>query len=548
MPVKTIATDCGSYTYPLLIKNLLHSPLASAPNQEIVYRDKVRLTYLEMRSRLSKLACALERLGVEQGHTVAVMDWDSHRYLECYFAVPMMGAVLQTVNVRLSPDQIRYTLDHADARVVIVNREFVDLLQSLLPSLPKIRSIIVIDDDQPAPDAPIFDGEYESLLKQEARDYIFPDFDENAVATTFYTTGTTGVPKGVCFTHRQLVIHTITNLAAVASSAKGQDFRRGDVYMPITPMFHVHAWGIPYIATLLGVKQVYPGRYEPGALLALREREKVTFSHCVPTILQMLLDMAVERKTSLAGWKITVGGAALPSGLLRQALDLGMDVFAGYGMSETGPILTLTQLDEGIATEDEFSTRQLTGRPVPLVELRIVDEEMRDVPHDGQSQGEIVVRAPWLTSMYVGDPNASRELWRGGYLHTQDIAVIDSRGFVRITDRLKDVIKTGGEWVSSLAIEDLISRHPDVAEVAVVGVPDKRWGERPVALVVARRGTADVHALPASVRQCVLEGVARGLISKFAVPEIVKVVASLDRTSVGKVNKKKMRHWLVGSP
>jgi fatty-acyl-CoA synthase len=544
MPVKILAGTEEAYTYPLLIKQLLRTPLQNAAEEEIVYRDRVRYNYRTLDERIARLANTLATLGVQQGDTVAMMDWDSHRYLECYFAVPMMGAVLQTVNVRLAPDQIEYTLMHSAATCIVVNREFAPVLELMLTRLNQVRAVIVIDDENTAPSTIAFAGEYEELLAIASPHYDFPDFDENAIATTFYTTGTTGLPKGVCFSHRQLVLHTLAVMGALASAPGGQNFRQGDVYMPITPMFHVHAWGIPYVATVLGVKQVYPGRYEPHFLVELRRREGVTYSHCVPTILQMLLQAADASRTDLRGWKMTIGGAALSQGLLRQALDRGMDVFAGYGMSETGPILTITRLLDCASVDEELLLRCKSGRAIPLVQVRIVDEAMRDVPHDGQATGEVVVRAPWLTQLYIGDEEASRGLWRHGYLHTQDIACVDAKGYVQITDRLKDVIKTGGEWISSLALEDLISRHPGVAEAAVVGVPHERWGERPIAFVVPKAGV-DTATLPEQIRALMTEHAAAGIISRFAIPERVFVVPSLARTSVGKINKKAMREQAV---
>lgn len=547
MAVKVLHDGGESYSYPLLVKHLLRTPLQIAPEQEIVYRNSRRYTYRTLAERVSRLASALTSKGLQQGKTVAIMDWDSHRYLECYFAIPMLGAILQTVNVRLSPDQILYTLNHAQADVLIINREFIPMFEEIRDKLTSVRRFILIDEEENSLEAgSLYCDEYESLLADANATFDFPDFDENAIATTFYTTGTTGLPKGVCFTHRQLVLHTITVLGAFSSAPAGQSFRQGDVYMPITPMFHVHAWGFPYIATVLGVKQVYPGRYDPNLLLDLKQKEGVTYSHCVPTILQMLLDAANARGDDLKDWKMTIGGSALSTGLLKAALNKGMDIFAAYGMSETGPVLTVTRVRSDTPEEPDasFKTRSKTGLPIPLVDIRIVDESMNDIPHDGVSTGELVVRAPWLTACYVGDADASRNLWHGGYLHTQDIAVIDQHGYIQVTDRLKDVIKSGGEWISSLAIEDILSQHPSVAEAAVVGIPDPRWGERPVAFVVTK-GNVVADELPHALRKHVSAYVESGLISKFAIPDKVVVVESLKRTSVGKLDKKTMRQTLA---
>ena len=544
--VKT-AHASNAYAYPLLIKQLLHTPFSQAQEQEIVYRGQVRMSYATLRERIARLANGLAQLGVEYGSTVAVMDWDSHRYLESYFAVPMMGAVLQTVNVRLSPAEIAYTINHAGAEVLFVHTDFIPVVESIKDQLETVRTFVWIDE--PGSEAPAhaiaFSNEYEAMLAASSTSYDFPEFDENTRATTFYTTGTTGLPKGVYFTHRQLVLHTISLMAALAAPVSGQRFHRGDVYMPLTPMFHVHAWGMPYIATALGVKQVYPGRYVPERLARLIEDEGVTFSHCVSTILHMLLMCPEAKATDFSKWKVIIGGSALPQGLAASALARGIDVFAGYGMSETCPVLSLAQLPPGaekLDADEQIRLRCKTGLPVPLVDLRVVDDEMADLAHDGKSTGEIVARAPWLTQGYLKNPEASEQLWAGGYLHTQDIANIDPTGNVQITDRLKDVIKSGGEWVSSLEIENLISQYEGVSEVAVIGIKDEKWGERPVALVVLKEG---VVVTEEDIKQHVLSFSTSGRISKYAVPQTVKFVEALARTSVGKVNKKALREQIA---
>ncbi len=541
---RMIAVTPSAYRYPLLIKQLLYAPMMQAPEREIVYRDLRRLAYAELRDRIGRLASALAAIGVRPGDTVGVLDWDSNRYLEAFFAIPMMGAVLQTVNVRLSPEQVAYTIDHAGASTLLVNDEFVDLVQSILPKLSKVRTLVALSDRQaPAAGQLQFAGEYEELLATASPDYAFPDFDENVQATTFYTTGTTGLPKGVYFSHRQLVLHSMAELALFGLAAKHGGFDRDDVYMPITPMFHVHAWGFPWAATLAGVKQVYPGRYDPALLVKLIKTERVTFTHCVPTILQMLLDAATKADVDLAGLKMVIGGSALPKALAKQAMALGVDVFAGYGMSETGPLLTVAHLESSDVTGDpdaEVEIRARAGRTCPLVELEVVDPEMNRLPHDGQSAGEIVVRAPWLTSGYFDNPDASEQLWAGGYLHTNDIGVITPDGYLRVTDRLKDVIKTGGEWVSSLQLEDIIMHCAGVSECAVIGVKDARWGERPLALIV-RDGKTDPPVCVVDVKAHVTAMADKGVISKFAVPQKILFVDALARTSVGKFDKKALR-------
>ena len=539
----------SAYAYPLLIRNLWQTPLVHNPGQEIVYRDLRRHSYAVFRERVCQLANALRRLGIKAGDTVAVMDYDSHRYLECFYAVPMIGAVLHTVNVRLSPEQILYTIDHAEDDLLLVHADFLPILEQIRGRIDTVRSYVLLRDEPGEVEGHIdFTGEYEELLAAAAPDYDFPDLDENTRATTFYTTGTTGMPKGVYFSHRQLVLHTLGVLAALGTVTGHGRFHQQDVYMPITPMFHVHAWGLPYVATALGVKQVYPGRYVPDHLLELAAREQVTFSHCVPTILHMLLKSPLIDRFDFGGWKMIIGGAALPRALCLAAMGKGIDIFTGYGMSETCPILTLAHLTPEMLekpAEEQVGIRCKTGRPMALVDLHLVDEEMHEVAADGQSTGEIVVRAPWLTQGYLKDHKNSEQLWRGGYLHTGDVANRDPQGYLKITDRTKDVIKIGGEWLSSLEVEDVVAQHPAVSEVAVIGQPDERWGERPLALVVLREGqtgTVGEKELAAFVR----DFADKGLLSKQVVLLRVRFVEAIDKTSVGKINKAELRRKHLG--
>ena len=544
MPVRLIERTPDTYAYPLLIKQLLHTPLAVAPDQEITYMGGRRHSYRVLRERIGRLASMLAGLGVAAGDTVAMMDWDSHRYLESFFAVPMMGAILQTVNVRLTPEQILYTLNHARADVVLVNAEFLAILAAIAPRLETVKRFVLIEDAPVEGAAPVpLAGEYEALLAAASPDYDFPDFDENAQATTFYTTGTTGLPKGVYFSHRQLVMHTLATAAALGSAPAQGRLHRDDVYMPITPMFHVHAWGLPYVATMLGLKQVYPGRYVPETLLKLVRDEGVTFSHCVPTILHMLLVHPLSKVIDLSRWKLIIGGSALSQAQAKAALARGIDVFTGYGMSETCPILTLAQLSTAALADGpdaQAALRAKTGTPLPLVDLRVVDDQLAQQPRDGRSVGEVVVRSPWLTQGYLHDPAASEALWQGGVLHTGDIGHVDAAGWLQITDRMKDVIKTGGEWTSSLQIEDVVAQHPAVAEVAVIGVPDEKWGERPLARVTLKPssvGQVSEH----EIRNFSAKLIEASGISRYGVLLQVQFVEALPRTSVGKLNKRVMR-------
>ncbi len=504
----------------------------------------MRYDYRTLGARVGKLANLLTSLGVKPGDTIGVMDWDSHRYLECYYAVPMMGAILHTINIRLSPDQLLYTINHAADDVLLVHADFLSVLESIRGELTTVKKIIVLSDAGAVPETGMETvGEYEALIAKSPEGYDFPDFDENTKATTFYTTGTTGLPKGVYFSHRQIVLHTLSVMGSMAGHASQGGFNSRDVYMPLTPMFHVHAWGFPFIASLLGTKQVYPGRYIPENILDLVVREKVTFSHCVPTIMHMLLNSPKASEADLTGWKVIIGGSALSKGQCQAAMRKGISVFTGYGMSETCPILTIANFKPHLmesSPDKQMEIRCRTGMPVPLVDLRVIDPSGRDLPHDGVTVGEVVVRTPWLTQGYFRETDRSEDLWEGGYLHTADIGFIDEEGYLQVTDRIKDVIKTGGEWISSLQIEDILTQHEAVSEAAVIGVPDEKWGERPVALVVLKEGGKD-KVKESDIMDFFKDFAARGVISKWGIPNKVLFVDSIPKTSVGKLNKKEIR-------
>ncbi|MBY6064445.1 long-chain fatty acid--CoA ligase [Pseudidiomarina sediminum] len=548
MAVKLLPPADDAYNYPLLIKQLLLSAERYAGDNEIVGGNNgKRYSYAEFVERVHRLANVLTEAGVKEGDTVAVLDWDTPRYLECFFAVPMIGAVLHTVNVRLAPEQIVYTMNHAHDDLVLVHDDFLPLIAKVQDELSTVKGYIQLTDAEQAPQAPMTTiGDYETLLAAALPEFDFPDFDENAIATTFYTTGTTGNPKGVFFTHRQLVLHTLALASTTSMNDNMQLLQASSVYMPITPMFHVHAWGVPYVATMMGLKQVYPGRYEPASLVRLFATEKVTFSHCVPTILQMVLSSEKAKAIDFSGWQVLIGGSALTEGLASAALERGIQVYTGYGMSETCPLLSTTWLPQNAAElshDEQVRLRVKTGKPVPLVNMRIIDENGRFLPHDGEAMGEVVVRTPWLTQGYLNEPQKSNELWENGWMHTGDVGSIEPSYTLQIRDRIKDVVKTGGEWVSSLDIENLISQHPAVELAAVVGLPDDEWGERPHAVITLQAGAeVDYDGIVAHMQQFIAEG----HIEKWAVPDTVKIVDEIPRTSVGKIDKKRIRSELAG--
>jgi len=530
------------YNYPLLIKQLLISPLSSNPEQEIVDNENQRYNYKRLNTNIHTLANALRELGIKKGDTIGVMAWDTIRYLEFFFTIPMMGAILHTINIRLSEQQILYTINHADDDILIVHYDFIQVIDKIRKKISRPIKIILLNSNK----YNLSDNNtylYKDLIKNKKLKFKFEDFDENTTATKFYTTGTTGDPKGVSYSHRQLVIHTLGFIAGSSVSNYNHRLHNEDVYMPLTPMFHVHGWGFPYMATLLGVKQVYPGRYEPKRLLDLIKQEKVTFSHCVPTILQMLLNENKKLNYDLSKLKLIIGGSAMSKSLAEEAQSQGINVVSAYGMSETCPFLTIAQMpsEARISSQKELiKMRTKTGKPGPLVDLRIVDENFKDVIRDNNSTGEIVVRAPWLTNGYIKDEKASKELWKGGYLHTGDVGYIDDTGSLIITDRIKDIIKSGGEWISSLQIEDIVSKCKGVKEVAAIGIKDVKWGERPI-IIVAKIVTENAEDITKRIKERISNEIKKGLLSKWAMPDKIEYVKEIEKTSVGKVNKKLLR-------
>jgi fatty-acyl-CoA synthase len=532
------------YDYPLILKKLLSTPLVYAPEKEIVYSDRGRYTYKNLNDRIQRLASGLHKLGVQRGDVVAVLDYDCPRYLECFFAIPMMGSVLQTVNWRLSSEQIIYTINHTEAKIIITHSDFLPVLEVVRDQLKYLKTLIVINEDVASTDTNLCrDAGYEEMLASAIPSYDFPDLDENTKATTFYTTGTTGDPKGVYYSHRQLVLHALSICIVSGAYHTISRFRSNDVYMPLTPMFHVHAWGFPFVATLMGAKQVYPGPYEPEKILRLIETEKVTFSHCVPTILQMIITHPLAQKVDLSNWKVVMGGAQLPKGLAREAMKLGIEIHAGYGMSETGPVMTTATPNESMLDwegEKYLNVITKTGKPIPLAEIEVVDADVKKLPHDGETTGEVVMRSPWLTQSYFKTPDKTKELWKKGWLHSGDVGHIDENGYLQITDRIKDVIKSGGEWVSSLDLENIMSQHEAVLESAAIGIPDKKWGERPMMIVTLKpeyRGKVSAEDFKAYM----LEFAQQGKLPKYGVPDRYDFVESIAKTSVGKLDKKVLR-------
>ncbi len=540
------------FDYDLQIKKILEYPVYRVPEKEIIYRDQVRYTYEDLYERVQRLANALEQIGVEEGDTIAVLDWDSHRYLETYFAIPSMGCTLHMVNVRYSEENLLYTMKHAEDDYVLVYEDFLSTIEENKDELETVKEFIVLKDSEEMPETDLTDLEYEELLSSASPEYDFPDLDEDTRATLFYTTGTTGKPKGVWFSHRKLILHLLSTSLMNCYFRPDRRLSTDDVYMPLTPMFHVHAWGMPYMATFLGMKQVYPGEYEGEMLFKLIREEDVTFSHMVPTILRRLVegisDLNPLKKFLIwllkpfSDLRVIIGGSRLPKGLAKEASEkMGIDVWAGYGLSETGPVLSIAQQKEKMWDGDEEERREIdvsTGLPAPFADVKVIDNEGNEVEHNEKDKGEIVARAPWLTKEYYKDPKKTEELWRDDWLHTRDVSVVDEDGYLQIVDRLDDLIKSGGEWIGSTDIEDILSTHEGVKDCGVIGIPDEKWGERPMAFIVSHEGE---DLSEKEIKEHMEEYIEQGKIVKYGMPDRIEFVEELPKTSVGKTDKKVLR-------
>ena len=525
--------------FQLTIDKIFSSSVRNNPNQIISYMGKENVTYEQFMKRVYEIARGLVKIGVKKGDKVAVLEWDSLRYLEAYYAIPLAGGVLHTVNIRYPPDLIFYTMQHADDRFVIVRDEFVPLIEGSIGLFDFVKGWIV-SSDHPDGEPKLENSHNYHSLGEGAEMLQLPVLSEDDQATIFYTSGTTGLPKGVSFTHRQLVLHTLT--MGVALGDEPINLKSTDVAMPLVPMFHVHSWGMPYLAILKGMKYVLPGRYDFNEIPLIMEKEKVNVSFMVPSILYMLMQSENREALKPLNLRVTVGGGALPKGLADKAKAMNIMVNAGYGMSETAPILTLATYNKyvhDLPEKDRGEFEIKTGIPIPLVEMKVLDSSRKEVPWDSKTIGEIVVRAPWLTSSYVKDESNTRKLWIDGWMHTGDLAVVDSHGYISIVDREKDAVKSGGEFIPTVILEDLISTFPGIGEVAVVGKAHEKWGERPVAFI-SGSGKLDHKKLTEHLENFVNAG----RIAKFWLPDEYILIGSFEKTSTGKIDKKVLREKL----
>jgi fatty-acyl-CoA synthase len=539
------------FEYQLILKHVLEYAAKMRPESEIVYKDLFRGNYARLYERSQRLSNALKGLGVKQGSKVICFEWNTHRFLETYFAVPCMGAMVHMGNPLLTPDQMVFLINRVEDDVLMFNKDFISTIESISGKLKTVKHYIVLSDDEALPEtklAPI--SEYEELLRSASSEYEYPDLDENTVASLSNTTGTTGDPKICFFTHRQHIMHTLiwANMLQGFSGERGLDPRR-DLTIQLVPMFHAHGWGVPYMATFLGCKQVYPGRFEPKAFLEILKKEKSPdqggYMACVATMLNMIISHpeAENYRKYFKGLIYEGGGMRLNTILAKKARELGMDICSGWGMTEVYTKVGLQYLKPHMFSWPEDKKIEFlsgTGMAPAFVEQRVVDELGNDVPKDGKAVGEIVLRAPWLTLGYYKEPEKSEELWRNGWMHSSDMATIDEEQSVLIIDRSKDVIKSGGEWISSLTLENLINMYPKVQEVAVFGASSEKWGERPVVLLVPKDEYKE-KVSENELREHLMKYVEEGKILKWWIPDKFVFVDEIPRTSVGKFDKKVMR-------
>lgn len=497
-------------------------------------RSVRHLTYAELLHRARRLAGALRTLGVRRGDRVATFCWNHHQHVEAYFAVPCMGAVVHTLNIRLAADELAYIANHAGDTIVIVDGVLWPAFERFRDRLPALRAVIVVDARDGAPAGTI---DYESLIASGEEDSFEERIDENAAAAMCYTSGTTGRPKGVVYSHRSQILHTL-----VVNQAACNGVAERDVVLPIVPMFHANAWGAPYAAALAGASQVHPGPYlDARSLLELMMSERVTRSMGVPTIwigILHELDRDPGAYDLAALEEVMIGGSAVPQALIEAFAERhGISVVQGWGMTELSPVGSLSNLTSELEAESmrtRYAYRARAGQPLPLVDVRVRDESGAR-PWDDTGMAELEVRGPFVAASYYNAPESADRFTDDGWFRTGDMASIDARGYIAIRDRSKDVIKSGGEWISSVALENAIMGIPAVAEAAVVGLPHPRWDERPLALVVARPGREG---------ECGTEAVRAHLAAHFprwSLPDAIEVVAAIPKTSVGKFLKTAIR-------
>ncbi len=526
---------------PLTITSIMQHAATNFPDREIVAvtadDPRHRYTYGEAFDRAAQLANALAACDLEQGDRIATLAWNDHRHLEIYYGVSCSGYVCHTVNPRLFPEQIRYILEHARSRYVFTDPMFVPLLEELAPALPEVRGYVVLTDDAHMPASTLPGAcSYEAFIAGQSQCYEWPALDEQQACSLCYTSGTTGNPKGVLYSHRSTVLH-----AYAAALPDVMNLHATEVVLPVVPMFHVNAWGVPYAVPMTGGKLVLPGALagDPATLLELIRTEEVTYGLGVSTVWHMLVNHARDAGVTLAPMnRVVCGGAAMPESLFLAFAELGVDAQHGWGMTEMSPLGSYnapTGSTQQLPAAEQHAVRLKQGRAFYGVELKIVDDDGNELPRDGAAFGRLLVRGPWVASAYFGATESPAHR-PDGWFDTGDVATIDRHGFMQIVDRTKDVIKSGGEWISSIELENTAMAHPAVAEAAALGMHHPKWGERPLLVVVTKPGaTPDRDDLLAFFN---------GKVARWSIPDDVVFVDALPKTATGKISKKDLRDQL----
>ncbi len=526
--------------YPLLTTGILRHAVRTYASTEIVTRTVEgpvhRYNIAEASLRIAKLAHALMRMGVKKGDRVGVIGWNTHRQFEMYYAVGGIGAILHTINPRLGSENAAYVINHAEDDFLFFDTTFTPLVEGLSPYLKTVKTYVALTDQDHRPDTKLSISTYEELIAPEADDIEWPEFDENTAVSMCYTSGTTGNPKGVLYSHRAIVVQTFASGLTSALGAK-----EDDVVLPIVPMFHVNAWNLPYSCLMTGAKQVFPGpRLDGEGLYVMLEGEKVNYSFGVPTVWLGLLQYLSETGKTLNHLKMAFsGGSALSESLIRGFKEHGVEMKQGWGMTEMSPLGTVNKLPpsaDRLSEDDRIKLQLKQGRAMPFVDMRIVDDHNEALPHDGITDGNLQVRGPWIIKEYYKAEKPTRT--QDGWFDTGDVATIDADGFLQITDRSKDVIKSGGEWISSIEIENVALMHPHVANAAVIGIFHPKWDERPLLVVQPKAGVT-----PAA------EGISEFVnarLPRIAWPDAIEFVEEIPLGATGKVLKTELRKMFEG--
>jgi acyl-CoA synthetase (AMP-forming)/AMP-acid ligase II len=536
--VEVAAVEGLMQDYELTLQHVLWRLEKLHQRKEVVTkRDEGihRTTYGEMVPRVNRLAGALKRLGVKPGDRVATLAWNNNRHLELYYAVPCMGAVLHTLNLRLFPHHLEFIINDAEDKVLFVDQSLLPLLKPLAGKIPSIKTTVVMSDTPggASGDGPAGALDYETLLGAESDAYPWPKLSERMAAAMCYTSGTTGNPKGVVYSHRSQFIHTMGVL-----QGDNLGLTERDSLLPVVPMFHANSWGLPYAAGMAGAKTVFAGRFsaDPRSIVEMAEQEEVTFLAGVPTVWIGLAGYLKESGKRLPRVRTVVcGGSAVPRALMEQMDALGLPILHAWGMTETSPLGSVARVTAGTKPEDELALRLTQGRVAPGVEIRISDPATgAELPWDGVAFGEIQVRGPWIARGYHNGYDADK-LTEDGWFRTGDVAKISPEGYILIVDRTKDVIKSGGEWISSVELENAVMAHPKILEAAVIGLPHPRWDERPVVYAVPR------PEFKGQVTEAEVVEFLRDKVAKWWLPDEVRFIDEVPKTSVGKFDKKVLR-------